>query len=142
MQIESTVIFQYIATKMIKINILTNVGKGLEHLELPCVSGKNVNQYKHFGKHYKATIIKATYQAYLLTPDCALPYELVILFLNINICPLRKYTCLPKDSFKYIHNTVNSKNPKLKVPKSSPIVEWTKKVVLIDTINHYNTNDN
>ena len=41
--------------------------------------------------------------------------------------PLKKYTYLPKDSFKYIHNTVNSKNPKLKVPKSPSIVEWTKK---------------
>ena len=42
--------------------------------------------------------------------------------------PLKiKYTCLPKDSFKYIHNTVNSKNPKLEVPKSPSLVEWTKK---------------
>ena len=56
--------------------------------------------------------------------------------------PLKQYPYLPKDSFKYIHNTVNSKNPKLKVPKSPSIVGWTKKVVLIDTINHYNTNDN
>ena len=43
MQIKSIVISQYIATKMIKINILTNVDKDLEHLELTCISGGNVN---------------------------------------------------------------------------------------------------
>lgn len=43
MQTKTIVISQYTPTKMIKINILTNVAKEVEHLELPCITAGGVN---------------------------------------------------------------------------------------------------
>lgn len=88
MQIKTIVISQYTPTKMIKINVLTNIGKDVEHWELPCIAGGSVNWYKHFGKYYIATIIKAKSWSNLLGWWYII-YELVILFLDINLYPIK-----------------------------------------------------